>query len=235
MNSHLLSVQGPSQSIDLPVLLSVCFCRDILRYYPRSFSMCECTKSSRHLTSFYFFYFIVLFFSWLSLLTHLVCQRASAAPEARAAYGRMACMAAQFGEPLLLSHVREPSQGPTTTRLPSQPPTPKPQQQEDTGGAPFFSSKRRRRRCEYSVPSDVFTLTALLDVLGRAHNATGAFWVFRRVRHPTAHGALRLQPNVGTSRACLLPCLFVCLFLCSLSLSLSLRYVFRQQPFVAYY
>ena len=141
-----------------------------------------------------------------------MCQRASAAPEARAAYGRMACMAAQFGEPLLLSHVREPSQGPTTTRLPSQPPTPKPQQQEDTGGAPFFSSKRRRRRCEYSVPSDVFTLTALLDVLGRAHNATGAFWVFRRVRHPTAHGALRLQPNVGTSRACLLPCLFVCLF-----------------------
>ena len=142
-----------------------------------------------------------------------MCQRASAAPEARAAYGRMACMAAQFGEPLLLSHVREPSQGPTTTRLPSQPPTPKPQQQEDTGGAPFFSSKRRRRRCEYSVPSDVFTLTALLDVLGRAHNATGAFWVFRRVRHPTAHGALRLQPNVGTPRATyLLPCLFVSLF-----------------------
>ena len=163
--------------------------------------------------------------SWLSLLTHLVCQRASAAPEARAAYGRMACLSAQFGEPLLLSRVHEPSQGSSTSRLSLQSPTPKPQQQEDTGGAHF----RIRRRCEYSVPSDVFTLTALLDVLGRAHDATGAFWVFRRVRHPTAHGALRLQPNVGTSRACFLPCLFAS------SLSCSLRYVFCQQPLVAYY
>ena len=34
-----------------------------------------------------------------------------------------------------------------------------------------------------SVPCDVFTLTALLDVLGRAHDAE-PFWVFRRMKDP---------------------------------------------------
>ena len=49
------------------------------------------------------------------------------------------------------------------------------------------------RMCHHQLAPDVFTMTALMDVLGRSHDVDGSFWVYRRMA--TIH---KLEPNVVT-------------------------------------
>jgi hypothetical protein len=49
------------------------------------------------------------------------------------------------------------------------------------------------RMCHHQLAPDVFTMTALVDVLGRSHDVVGSFWLYRRM--VATHG---LQPNVVT-------------------------------------
>jgi hypothetical protein len=49
------------------------------------------------------------------------------------------------------------------------------------------------RMCHHQLAPDVFTMTALVDVLGRSHDVVGSFWLYRRMA--ATHG---LQPNVVT-------------------------------------
>ena len=145
-------------------------------------------------------------FAFNTILT--MCQRSSAAPEARVAYGRMACVrpsegavysggAAAEAEAEAAAAVEAEAAAEAAAAVSAEAevekeiaPAPAVESPPAAGTNGTHSRRRRRvlRRSEVPVPCDVFTLTALLDVLGRAHDAEGAFWVFRRMKDPAVHG-----------------------------------------------